>query len=484
MTTALAHRAAVRSVVPWLVFALVLTVSWSVTRGLEVQERLVLVIYAGALAAWCLALSEDWITGALAVLMLAALDVIAIREIVAAARHDLVWLLIAAYVIAFAIRRAGLFEVLSAFALRRSMPVSSLAYRTTALVMATAFVFPATSVRAAILVPIHRMLAKAVDDELTDRAFALLVPSVVLLSAGGVLTGAAAHVVALEIIEKSGGGRIGYLGWMLPALPVALATSFAAAWLVMRLFLDHDRRRRLICASSGTHGRLGAVRVGMLSVVAATVALWMASGWLGIGLAGVGLLSAFCLVLLTSRLQPLAIGDMGRAIDWKLLVLLVSTVLLADAMVASGAAGTIGAGLMAALPHAVLASEAATVALIACLSMLAHVVIPSRSARASVLITAIAVPLSQTGFDIVPLALVIALGTGFCQLTPYGAKSLLIFASGTDSGSFRSDLVRLGAPLFLISWIILVGFALVLWPAIGMFSAAGGNEVGGSAFNP
>jgi len=477
-------KAVVRSLAPWLGFATALLAGWLATHGFETHERFVLVIYVGALAAWCLGLSEDWITGALAVASMWALDLIAAADIAAAASHDLVWLLIAAYLIAFAIRRAGLFDVLSKLAFRRTMAVSSLTYRVTALVAATAFVFPATSARAAILLPVHRMLAETVADEQTARVLALLIPSVVLLSAGGVLTGAAAHMVALEIIETAGGAPFGYLSWLIAALPVALVTSFAAAWLVLRLFLDHERRHRIIAASSEPRPMLGPVRAGMLWVVAATVALWTTSGWHGASLAAVGLVGAFFLVMLATRLQSLALGDMARAVDWKLLVLLVSTVLLAGALVASGAAGTIASGLMAAIPSSVLSGEAATVALVAAVSMLAHVVIPSRSARAAVLMTAIAVPLSQTGFDIAPLALLIALGTGFCQLTPYGAKTLLIFASGTNVASFRRDLLLLGIPLFAISWLALVGFALLIWPSIGLFSGLGGNAIGSRAFIP
>lgn len=486
MTTAVGvfDKAVVRSLAPWLGFATALLAGWVATHGFETQERFVLVIYAGALAAWCLGLSEDWITGALSVAAMWTLDLIAAADIAAATSHDLVWLLIAAYLIAFAIRRAGLFDVLSERALRRPMAAASLAYRVTALVAATAFVFPATSARAAFLLPVHRMLAEAVADERTERALALLIPSVVLLSAGGVLTGAAAHMVALEIIETAGGARFGYLGWLLPALPVALVTSFAATWLVLRLFLDRGRRHRIIAAYSGPRPTLGFVRAGMLWVAAATVALWMTSGWHGASLAAVGLVGAFCLMMLVTRLQSLALGDMARAVDWRLLILLVSTVLLADALVASGAAGTIAAGLMAAVPPSMLSSEAATVALVAAVSMLAHVVILSRSARAAVLMTAVAVPLSQAGFDIVLLALLIALGTGFCQLTPYGAKPLLIFASGANVASFRRDLLRLGVPLFVVSWLVLVGFALLIWPSIGLFSGLGGNAIGGRAFIP
>lgn len=463
---AMSGKARGRPSLAWIGFLVVLALCSLATSGLEEAERVVLVIYAAALLGWCLGLAEDWITGAIAVAALWAAGAAEGAEIAAAATHDLVWLLVAAYLIAFVLGRAGLLETLGARVLRRPATLSALAYRLTALVAATAFVVPATSARAAMLLPLHRALAARLADAQAERALALLFPSVVLLSAGGVLTGAAAHVVALEVIEASGGARLGYGDWLAHALPVALASSFAATWLILRLFVGASERERTLSPSLEHPDPLAPAQVAMLVVLVMAVGLWMTNEWHGAGLATVGLLAALALMLVGLRPAPPSGAELVRAVDWRLLALLVSTIVLAKALVASGAAHALADALMRALPGEIIAYPHAMLGLIAAVSMLAHLIIPSRSARAAVLIPALALPLGNAGTDVATLALVIALATGFCQLTHYGAKPLLIFAGGVSTGSFRRDLLRLGLPLFLVSWVLLVATALLVWPAL------------------
>jgi di/tricarboxylate transporter len=476
---AVSAAAVARSIAPWLGCCAALLGCWYATGGLVPEQRLVLTIYCGALAAWCLSRSEEWLVGAVATGALLAADLITVRDIARSANTDLVWLLVAAFLIALAFRRSEFFTFLTAFAFRHPMSVTSLACRVTIVVAATAFVIPSTSARAAMLLPVQRMLADAVGDDRIARAFSLLIPSIVLLSAGGVLTGAAAHLVALEIIETSNSARIGYGTWLMAALPIASASSIAAAWLIVGLFLDPARRQRIINARPVAQPSLGATRAAILALIAVTIVAWATRGWHGVSFATVGMSAAMGLLWLASRLQSLTFPDLARAIDWKLLVLLVSTVVLADALVSSKAADRIASAFVAGIPESVLASHAATYALVAAVSMLAHVVIPSRSARAAVLITSVAVPLSLIGHDLTSLVLLVVLGTGFCQLTPYGAKPLLIFASGADTATFRHDLIRLGLPLAPITWLILVGFALAVWPLVGISPHSGGNAFEG-----
>ena len=441
----------------------------------SLETTVTVLIATAAVLFWVFALIDEWLTGAAAVLALWASGSIGSTSIAAAASHDLVLLLSMAYVISFAIRQVGLLDAIASLVLRRPSSFAGLACRFAALVAATAFVVPATSARAAMLLPIHQMLAASLPDARMRRALAVLTPSIVLLSAGGVMTGAAAHVAALEMISVSGGPGIGYWHWMMLAFPVALLTCAAAVWLILVLFLDRNGRRRRIATSVLGPRTLTRTDRAILATIAATVLLWVTSAWHGVGLAAIGLAAAVVVLALVRLKHPVSAAQIIQAVDWKALVFLISTVLIAEALLTCGAVATLATALLRAVPVSILGSSAATIGAVGAIAMLAHILLPSRSARAAILIPAMALPLSKAGHDVTTLALVIVLATGFCQLVPYGAKPLLIYAGGSAPAEFQRDLMRLGLPLLLISWIVLVAFALFIWPVLKIFSVSTGN---------
>ncbi len=453
------------------------------TDTLPISQRFTLVIAISALLAWGCAVAEEWKIGVAAVIALCIADATDLTRVTAAATHDLMLLLVAAYMISFAVSCTGLLSVLAARVLSTSMTFSSLAWRLAIIVGATAFLVPATSARAAMLLPIHQSLVAALPDVAMRRAIALLIPTVILLSAGGVLTGAAAHVVALEIIAASGGPHLGYWQWLVMALPVALLSCIAAVCLILGLIVGRDGGRRLLAPPDIQKRALNRSDRMVLAIMSATVLLWMSNGWHGMGLATVGLSSAAVILVFAHAQQPFSATAVARAIDWKILALLISTLLLAEALVASGTPDTMAAALLRAAPEVMLGDRLTTVGAIAAVAMLSHLLILSRSARAAILIPALALPLSKAGHDMATVSLVIVIASGFCQLAPYGAKPLMIYSRQLSPAEFGSDLVRLGVPLFAISWSIIVAFAYSVWPAFGFFSVLGGNESGSAAFN-
>jgi di/tricarboxylate transporter len=438
----------------------------SATAALPLSERLVLGIASATVLAWAFALTDESRTGIASVFALWMAGAIDGSRITAASTDKLILLLVAAYVIAFSVERAGLLGVIAARLFSKPMPFSRLCWRLAVFVGATAFVIPSTSARAAILLPIHRAMVASLPDDATRRALAVLVPTIILLSAGGVLTGAAAHVVALKMIVSSGGPQPGYGQWLLLALPVALFTCTAAVWLVLRLVAGRNCGRRPVAAPAFESRTLNGSDRAILVILSATVLLWLTGSWHGAGLASVGAVGAVLILLLVHTRHPVSASGLAKAIDWKVIAMLISTVLLADALLTSGAVARLADGIMRAIPGSIFMHQALLLGVVAAVAMLSHLALPSRSARAAVLLPALALPLAGAGQDMATLSLVIVLGTGFCQLVSYGAKPLMIFAGQTEPAEFRKDLARLGLPLFALFWLILVACALTLWPLL------------------
>ena len=242
---ALSVPVAVRLAAPAIVAGLLVAILWLAPVELGDRPRLALLIFGLAVIGWTLThISEATVALSAAVALVLA-GVVETDRLYSALGHELIWLLLAAFVIATVLRGTTMMQRLALAALRPAHSISALVYLLTLVIGATAFVIPSTSGRAAVLLPVFLALADALDDQRLVRALALLFPSIILLSACASLTGAGAHVVALEFIALLPGAKtIGYLEWIKFGLPIALLSSLAAAALILRMFLTREERAR------------------------------------------------------------------------------------------------------------------------------------------------------------------------------------------------------------------------------------------------
>lgn len=449
---------------------------WFTTGELEIEARATLLVFALAVAAWTLSPADDLLVAGLAVTALLLAGATGPQEVARIAGHELVWLLAAAYVIAAAVRRTSLMDRLAIRVAHGSRSLEALFYRLAALIAATAFVVPATSGRAALLLPVFLGFSDALRNTQATKALSLMFPSVILLSACGVLTGAGAHLIALDILATaSDGTHVGYLEWLVLMLPIALFSSVAATWIIVRMFLSPAERRRPPALPPATSGAMTRRETAMLIVIGTAILLWATDAVHGMGLATVGLVAALALALLARG--ELAPRQLARSVEWTLLLFLCATMLLGEALVSTGAGSWVAHSLFGHLPADLLATPWAIAGLIAAVALVSHILILSRSARAAILIPILAFPLAEHGYSAAAIALLIAVGTGFCQTTRVSAKPLMIFG-GVDRPIFSSgDLMRLSLLLLPLMWILLFTFAVVVWPALGLelFVASNGE---------
>lgn len=451
---------------------MMIMVIWITSGGLAYEARTTLIVFALAIIAWTALPVDDLLVAGLAVAVLLLAGATHAQEIAALAHHELIWLLIASYVIAAAVRRTSLTERLALAAMRGSANLETLFYRLTGFVAATAFVVPTTSGRAALLLPVFLGFSDVLRHGQATKALSLLFPSVILLSACGVLTGAGAHLIALEFLGSVDGvSRIGYLEWMVLALPIALLSSFAATFLIVRMFLTPEERRYRPDLPDGPSGAMTRRETLMLGVLASSILLWATQDLHGLGLAAVGIVAALVLLALSgSGVTPRAVAG---AVEWKLLLFLAATMLLGNALVTTGAGSWIAQSALAPLPAGVLSVPWAVAGLATIVALLSHLFILSRSARAAVLVPLIAIPFADHNYSVAAVALLIVIGTGFCQSTRVSAKPLMIFGSVDRPVFSNGDLIRLSVSLLPVMWVILVVFAIIVWPIIGLdFSMA------------
>lgn len=462
----LSMRPAIRAVILPLGLAALFGPAIWLCLPFPAEARIALIVFCLATIAWCLSGIDDTLIALAAAGALVATRTVPAQQLHGALGSELIWLLIGAFIIAAALRACGLAERLALSALGRVRTVRGLFLAVTGVIIATAFVVPSTSGRAALLLPVYLALAAAIDDARINRALALLFPTVILLSAGGSLIGAGAHLIAVEMIVRSGGTAYGYLGWMAMALPLAVLASLAALAIILRLFLEPAERRRPLLLPAPPAGPPSRQQLYVGAVVGLVVLGWSTQGLHGVDAAVVTLLGAVAVTL--KPLAPVSMKQAAKTVEWQLILFLAATTLMGSALIATGAAKALMQLLLAALPTGTLASPATVAALVAAVALLSHLLITSRSARATILIPLLALPLVAHGYDAGALIVLIVMGTGFCQTLAVSAKPVALYADLDRPTYAAGDLMRLSLALLPVMFALLMLFSLWLWPFFGL----------------
>lgn len=442
--------------------ALILSAAfWFAPAALSAEGRVTLIVTALAVIGWVGTRIPESIVALSAALALVLFGAVPETRLFETLGSDLVWLLLAAFVIAAVLKDSGLADRLAAPLTRRRPGFAALTGLLTVTIAATAFVLPSTSGRAALLLPVFLALVPLLPDPRMNRALALLFPTVILLSAGGSLIGAGAHLVAVEAIAGAGGPRLGYLDWLTLGAPLGLLSSGVGAALILLLFVPRALWRAPVLAAPPPAAP-DARQKRVAALVLALVVLWAGEAWHGIDMTLVAVLGA--VALLTPPFTAKKTKEIFRAVDIELILYMAATMLIAQAMVDSGADRWLAALALAALPADVAGNGVVAVAVLSVVAVMAHLFIASRSARAAVLIPAVALPMAGMGHDATLMILVAVMGTGFCQTMMASAKPVAIYGLREEAGFGQADLFRLAVWLAPVKMLLLAGFALAIWP--------------------
>lgn len=129
--------------------------------SLDRPARAALILFGLAIIGWGLTRLDDTLVALLAALGMALWVFPMPDPVFAALGNDLVWLLIAAFILADALKRAGLADRIARLVAARARTPRALFHGLGLVMLATAFVVPSTSGRAALMIPVHAALAGA-----------------------------------------------------------------------------------------------------------------------------------------------------------------------------------------------------------------------------------------------------------------------------------------------------------------------------------
>ncbi|MFC7342480.1 SLC13 family permease [Saccharopolyspora griseoalba] len=444
----------------------VLTVPDAAGPGELSRDALItLLVFAGAVIGWIGNRLDDSFVALAAAALLAALGALDTGALFATLGGDQIWLLVAAFMLAAGINRTGLPARLAVGLAARASTPRALFHLLTLGLVGTALLIPSTSGRAALALPLHRGLASALPRGLV-RAVALLMPTVVLLSAIATLVGAGAHLITSQVLAATVGEGIGFGQWLLWGLPLAVVSSHLAAELVLLLFTTRAERREALRVDAAelrarleVPERMGHAEHRAALLLGAVVLLWSTEAWHGLPPALVALAGA--LLITSPGVGTVGPGAAISEIPWSLLLFMAATTALGGALTESGAAAWIAA-------HALVGDRPATLLIaVVLVSTAAHLLVQSRSARSSVLVPLLIPAAAAVGANPVAVAFASTAAAGFCHTLPSSAKPVAMFAQ-LDDGFRPHDLRRLSVLLAPALAGLVLLFAFFGWPLLGL----------------
>ncbi len=460
--------ARVKQIIAAIVLAFSAMLIFLAIDGLTLNMRLTLAVFVATITAWTILDLPDTPVALAGAALLPVAGAIDEDVLYRSLGNDIVWLMLAAFVVAGVLRQVGVIEQIIRRLLARLATVQGLFWVLTLLIFATAFIIPSTSARAAILAPVYLGLAAAIGNARINRALALLFPSVILLSAGASLIGAGAHLVAAGMMERLRGQSPDFLGWIALAGPFSLLCSLFACAVLLRFFLTREERAMTIAERSADEAPTPLTRQqwSVLAITGAMILLFAAQPLHGIGMPLIGIAAA--LLLANERVSGLPLKAALKGVEWNLLLFLAGTLVIGEALLQTGTAQVLAERVVGLAGSSIAAWPALVIGFAAIVATLSHLVITSRTARATVLIPALALPLAALGVDPLNLVMVVTLASGFCQTLMVSAKPVALFGAMDPPPFGQADLFRLAGLLVVPFVALLIIFATIVWPLQGM----------------
>jgi anion transporter len=435
--------------------------------------RVAVAVFGTAVILWASTkLDASWIAiaGAVALVLFGAADESDLTQMLA---DDIIWLMIGAFVIGAAFESSGLASRLTGAVAARARTTGGLFWLTTLALIPLTFLIPSTSGRAAATLPALNVFFgkdRGPEGERGRRAFAILIPTIILVATTAALTGAGSHLLAEDLLYQRVGERVGFARWALWGLPFALAASLASCWVVLRLFLNRDERAAALPQASLGQGSLKPAEWKTLVIAAATFALWFTTSWHGYRIASVAILAM--IVLTAPRLGVMKFKAAMKAVNWSLVVFVGAALVLGQALINTQAAGWLVGSLFEITQlDTVRGSNApaiVVVAAIALISLMSHLFMTSHVARMAALGPPFILMAQTAELNPVAVLFIATAGMNYCLTLPVCSKALLLFQD-VDGVTFRPrDLLRLSAVLTPVHLVLMVVFYFGWWQPTGL----------------
>lgn len=435
----------------WLGLVLAIAVFFGIVfmppiEGLAIPAQRSLAIFLSALILWIAKPIPIYQTSIIAVLLLPLIGVVEKqKEAFGTLGYDIIWLMVAAFVLTSAISETNLGKRI---ALSMVVKFGRTRVQTLAVLLAVnfilAFFVPSTTARASLILPISIVLLEVYQELPGQSKFGKLMMLQNVqnnaFATSMVMTATSAQVIAIGFINKQAGANLGYMDWLIASLPQALFTAIIVFLIGVKLFkIDKESGQEALTNVKATLAKqldeLGPItsaekRVGIIFLI--TLILW-ATGDLQKSLFGFSISTeqTAVLAMLLCLLPHVGVLTWKQAkIKWDLMIFSAGAYAVGNAFDNTGGAEWLIKGLVDAIGLDKLDHSLIAIILIF-ITVFSHLIFTSKTVRTTILIPAIISIAMTVGMNPVSLALACSLGIATTiTLPPHSKVNTLYFGTG------------------------------------------------------
>jgi sodium-dependent dicarboxylate transporter 2/3/5 len=460
------------------VFALLLLMP--TPAGLSYSGQKALAIFCAALTLWVAGSIPIYLTSMLAIIALTLTGTVKERVAFETLGFDVIWLMVSAFVLTAAMVKSNLAR---RFALWMITSFGGTPKRTLLVLIlinfALAFFVPSTTARASLMVPICVILLeiyRAVPGQSNfGRLMMLLGVQADAVATSGVMTGTAANMIAVKFIKEQAGTDIGYMDWLLAAMPSAILTMLLTFFVGLKLFdfrgeSGFSEGMAKLKEQLASLGKLSIPEKKAMVIFVLTLLLWATEDYQEAWFNGFGISVYMTAVIAATLCLMPGIGLITwkeANIKWDLMIFAAGAYAAGNALESTKGAQWIIGKLVYGLGLETMAPATVYVVVIF-MSMFSHMIFTSKTVRTTIMIPAFIALAKTLGMNPVTLALAASFTLTYTiTLPPHSKVNTIYFATGYFSvlDQLKYGLVTcfIGAVLISLSvftWFRLLGYGL------------------------
>jgi solute carrier family 13 (sodium-dependent dicarboxylate transporter), member 2/3/5 len=339
---------------------------------------------------------------------------------------------------------------------------------------ALTFFIPSVIARAATLVPIVIGLTEAFGlprNSQIGKAMLLLAGILPSVTGVGILTGAAPNPVIVNFLAGAGQVRVSYADWLVYLLPFTIVFSGGLYVLVIRLFrfefTELPGGGDYIAARLAELGPMSTPEKRASVIMVLTILLWATDKIHHVEASAISVLCVLLLVL--PGVGVSTCNDLYKRIDWNSILLFGAGISMAEMLTKTGGAAWLSkvAFVESGMGHLSVTALAIMIFVVVFFVRFCFTSITSCLTAITPAIIGFLVSLDNPAVPIAGIVLGVALIAQCIAIIPVTSAPAMI---AYGAGGFKTrDMIRLGLPLTVIMYGLIVLFMFSYWPLVGLW---------------